>query len=447
MTNTKKTKETMSNINLVIAREFNERVRKKSFIITTILMPLLMVLLSVTPALIMQFSSSELKTVEVIDQSGVIFSSLENNDEVEFHLTTLSLDEVRANKEHFGVLFIGEDILTNNSNVRLYTNSASSMMLESSITRSIEGVIESERLKAYNIENLEEILSSVEAKVAMQSIRNDKKEGNETSSSSIMAMGLGYILGFILYMFLIIYGVMVMSSVVEEKGSRILDVLVSSVRPFDLLMGKIVGVALVAITQIAIWIALMLAITVFVVPAVMPDDVMQSVEAVQAGSTLAADTTIDTELVGALATLTDFGYIAEILLFTLLFLVGGYLLYSAMFAAVGSAVDTPEDTQNLQLPIMLPIIFAIMLQTLVTKDPNSTLVTIFSMIPFTSPILMMARIPHGIPMWEIIASLVILYASFVGMVYLASKIYRVGIFMHGKKPSFKDLWQWTRYKY
>ncbi len=407
-------------------------------------MPLLMVLLSVAPALIMQFSKSELKTVEVIDQSGIVFESLKSNDEVEFHLSDLTLQEARAEKEHFGVLFIGEDILTDNSNVRLYTNAASSIMLETSITSSIKDVIEAERLKAYNIDNLDEILEGVKANVTLQSIRNDSTEDNETSSSSMAAMGIGYILGFILYMFLIIYGAMVMSSVIEEKGSRVLEVLVSSVKPFDLLMGKILSIAMVAATQIAIWGVLTLAILAFVVPAVMPADIMQSVESVQAGGALSAE--VDTEMIGALATLTDFGYITNIMLFALLFLVGGYLFYSAMFAAVGSAVDTAEDSQNLQWPIMMPIMLAFFVQMLVAKDPNGMVVKIFSMIPFTSPIIMMARIPHGIASWEIATSLILLYISFVGVVWIAAKIYRVGIFMHGKKPTIKELWRWTRYK-
>ncbi len=437
----------MSNIKLIIGREFNERVRKKSFIIATLLMPILMIILTLAPALIMQFSKSELRVIEVIDRSGVIFENLTSNDEVEFHLSELSLEQARADKAHFGVLYIGEDILTNNSNVRLYTNSASSVMLESSISSKIKEVIESTRLKEYQIDNLDEILRLVEAKVSMQTIRNDKVDENESSSSAIAAMGIGYVLGFILYLFLILYGAMVMSSVIEEKGSRVLEVIVSSVKPFDLLMGKIASIALVAITQIAIWAVLLLAIVAFVVPAVMPDDIMQSVEAMQSGSAMVSTSTVDADVVAAVATVSDVGYISQILLYAVLFLVGGYLLYSAMFAAVGSAVDTMEDSQNLQLPIIAPIMVAFFIQMLVASDPNSLTVKIFSMIPFTSPILMMARIPHGIPTWEIITSLVLLYGSFVGVVWVASKIYRVGIFMHGKKPSLKELWRWTRYKY
>ncbi len=438
----------MSNINLVIGREFNERVRKKSFIISTILVPLLMALMAMAPSLILYFGKSELKEIEVIDLSGVIFENLQSNDEVHYHLTELSLDEARAQKQHFGVLYIGEDILTNNSNVRLYTNSASSLMLESSITESIRDVIERDRLKAYNIENLDDILRSVEAKVSLQTIRNDVAKPSETSSSSVAAMGVGYILGFILYLFLMIYGAMVMTSVIEEKSSRVLEVLVSSVKPFELLMGKIISIALVAVTQIAIWAVLMLALLIFVLPLMLPSDIQQSIEVMQAGGALSPEMMGgDAEMISALVTLTDVGYITEILLYAFLFLIGGYLLYSSMFAAVGSAVDTTEDAQNLQMPIMLPIILSFFIQLMVSKDPNSTIVQIFSMVPLTSPIIMMARIPHGIPLWEIITSLVLLYGSFVGMVWIASKIYRVGIFMHGKRPTLKELWRWTRYDY
>ncbi len=438
----------MSNINLIIGREFNERVRKKSFIIATLLMPLLMVALTLAPALIMQFSKSSLKTVEVIDDSGIIFTHLESNDEVEFLLSEQSLDQAREGREHFGVLYIGEDILTDNSNVRLYTNSASSVMLESTISQNIEEVIEAERLKEYQIENLAQIMRSVEATVSLRSIRNDVDPANEDASSAAAAMGIGYILGFILYLFLIIYGAMVMSSVIEEKGSRVLEVLVSSVRPFDLLMGKIISIALVAITQIAIWAALMFTLLIVVVPAVMPSDVMESVAALQNGGSMSAiSADQSSEMVGALATLTDIGYMSQIILFAVLFLVGGYLLYSAMFAAVGSAVDTVEDAQNLQWPIMAPIMLAFFAQMLIARDPNSMVIKIFSMIPFTSPIIMIARVPHGIPLYQIIISLVLLYSSFVATVWFAAKIYRVGIFMHGKKPSLRELWRWTRYRY
>ncbi len=436
----------MSNIGIVIGREFNERVRKKSFIIATILVPLLMVALSVAPAAIMLYSKADVKEVLVVDDSGIIAPQLEDSKEIDFSLSDLSLDEAREAKEGFGVLHIGADILTNPSNISLYTNSASSLMLEESIASKVKSIIESERLSGYNIENIDEILASIKASVRLKSVRDDKSEADQ-GQSSMVSMGVGYVLGFILYMFLMIYGAMVMSSVIEEKSSRVLEVLVSSVKPFELLLGKIVSIAMVAVTQIVIWGVIIIVLLLAVVPMLMPDDIMASVEALQAGAALSPDmmaTGVDIDDLSMLAVVTDLGYIGQMLAYAVVFLIGGYLLYSAMFAAVGSAVDTAEDSQNLQLPIMMPIILSMMIMMMVAHDPNSTVVKIFSFIPLTSPTVMMARIPHGIPTLEIVLSIVLLFASFVGMVWVAAKIYRVGIFMHGKKPTFKDLYRWIR---
>ncbi len=437
----------MANIKLIIEREYNERVRKKSFIITTILMPVVMALLCLAPTLILFFGGSETKTIEVVDQSGVIFEKLESNKNVEFVRSELTATEAKnasEQGENFGVLVLGENIVTDPSEATLYTWSASSISLEESISSAIEGVIEAERLKGYPIDNLQEIMESIEAKVTISAVRSDKQEGE--SSSATMAMAIGYILGVILYMFLFIYGSMVMSSVIEEKSSRVLDVLVSSVRPFDLLMGKITGIALVAITQIAIWGVLTFAILAFALPALLPSDIMESVGAIQAGGAMMPEMD-NAEMIGIISSLTDLGYISELMLYALLFLMGGYLLYSAMFAAVGSAFDTVEDAQSLQTIVVAPIILAFFVMMMIAEDPNSLLVKIFSIVPFTSPIIMMARIPHSIPTWEIVTSLLLLYATFVAMVVVASKIYRVGIFMHGKKPTLKELWHWTKYKF
>jgi ABC-2 type transport system permease protein len=238
-----------------------------------------------------------------------------------------------------------------------------------------------------------------------------------------------------------------MQSIIEEKNSRILEVLVSTVRPFDMMMGKILGVAAVAATQIVVWGVLIIAMSAFLIPAVLPDDIMSSVEAMQSGAdvTAMAASGIDTGMVTAMASMMDTGYIAQIVGLLLLFMVGGFLLYAAMYAAVGASVDEVQDAQQLTTPIMLPIILAFLILTMVMNDPNSPIVVWCSMIPFTSPIVMMGRIPSGIPTWEIILSLVLLYSTFVVMVWLAGKIYRVGIFMHGKKPSFKDLYRWLKY--
>ena len=440
----------MSNVSIIIGREFNERVRKKSFIITTLLMPVLMLALMVAPALIMQFSGGDEKRIAVIDESGRIAPLLTDDDELRFETTDLPADAARkVLTDRFAILCIGGDILENPSNVKLYVNGSSSLTVESNIEKQIEKIIEEEKLRSYDIENLQQILDDVKTSVTVQTFRNDKsQEEDSQAQSSLVAMGLGYILGFVLYMFLLIYGAMVMQSVIEEKNSRVLEVMVSSVRPFDLMLGKILGVASVAVVQILVWGILVVGVGGVVLPHLMPEEVMAGAQAMQQGiPDAAASVDMNPEVMQAVAAITDLGYVVKIFACLVLFLLGGYLLYSAMFAAVGSAVDNVQDAQQLQLPITIPVILALLMMLAVIKDPNSQLAFWFSLVPFTSPVVMMARIPYDIPMWEILLSLALLYATFIGMVWLAAKIYRVGIFMYGKKPTFKELAKWIRYKY
>ena len=429
----------MSQVSIIIGREFNERVRKKSFIITTLLMPLLMIGLMFAPMLIMKYSRGDEKQIAVIDESGLVAPKLQSGEELVFQTTDLSTEAARKElTDKFGVLYIGSDILTNPNNVKLYVNSSSSLTVESNITGQLEEIIEAEKLKSYNIENLSQILQEVKTTVGMQTFRNDE---------SVIATGVGFVLGMILYMFLLIYGSMVMQSVIEEKNSRVLEVMVSSVRPFDLMLGKILGVASVAVVQVLIW-GVLCAVGAAAAVHMMPADVLAGVQAMQQGvPDAAASIDMNPEMLQVMAAVTDFGYILRIFAYLLLFVFGGYLFYSAMFAAVGSAVDSIQDAQQLQTPITIPIILALLVMITVINDPNSQMAFWFSMIPFTSPVVMMARIPYGIPLWEVILSLAILYASFTAMVWLAAKIYRVGIFMYGKKPTFKELYKWIRYKY
>ena len=437
----------MNKIQIIIAREFNERVRKKSFIITTILMPLLMLLMMAAPTLMMLFAKGEQKEILVIDDSQIVAPQLESSEELKFSPTTLSLAEARENESVFGVLWVGENIVDNPQQVQLYTNSSSSMSLEEGIASQIENIIEDVRLSRYEIENLEQILKDIEVKVSLTTYRNDltTETGEaEEATSSFIAYMLGLVLGMMLYMFLLIYGSMVMTSVIEEKGSRVLDVLVSSVEPFQLMMGKILGVASVAVTQIAIWGVLVCGLSAAVLPSLMPEDVMQTIEAVEAGAMTSAEAGIDADMLSAVSLATDPVRLVMMFVWLLLFLVGGFLFYSAMFAAVGSAVDSIQDANQLQTPITVPIILALILAMSVFNDPDSSLAFWGSIIPFTSPVVMMARIPFGIPTWEIILALVLLYLSVAGMAWVAGKIYRVGVFMHGKKPSFKELLSWIR---
>lgn len=433
-----------SNIGIIIRREYVERVSKKSFIVTTLLMPVLMLLLSAAPALIMSVNTSETKNIIVIDDSGIILPRLESDNVVAFSSTSLPLDSIMADEGYDGILLIEKDIVEQPDNMRFYTRDAASSEVTSNIERQVESIVERVRIESYGISNLNEILEDVNVDVALQTMRiNDENEA--TDSSTLLSTVIGMVMAFILYMFLIMYGQMVMTSIIEEKNNRVLEIMVSSVKPSHLMMGKIVGVGLVAVTQVVLWGLLLSAISAFVMPAILPESMAVDVAAYQAG-TLDAGASVDMEFVKVLSTLGSVGYIAGLFGNMLLFLIGGFLFYAAINAAFGSAVDNVQDAGQLQMFVVLPIILGLVFGVSVVNDPSSPLALWMSFIPFTSPMVMMARIPFGIPAWEIALSLVILYGSFLAMVWIAAKIYRVGIFMYGKKPNLKDLIRWARYK-
>ena len=441
----------MRNIGLIIGREFRERVYKKSFIITTLVMPLLMILLSAAPTLIMEYADTETRQITVVDESNIVAPRLVSNEDVTFVVSNddiaTTLVATAQNEANFGVLHIGKNIVENTNDARLYTTSSSSLMLEEEIASQIEDIVESERLKSYNIENLDEILDKVKASVHLTTLRTDKDK-ESAASSAIASSLMGLVLGFLLYFILVIYGAMVMQSVIEEKSSRILEVMVSTVKPFEMLMGKILGVALVAAVQIAVWGVLLVLCSAVIMPAFMPENLLDSVHQAQAGAdiaVLAMQQNLEPEMLTALSSLLDTGHIAMIFALVLFFTMGGFLLYASLYAAVGASVDQAQDAQQLTAPITIPIIIAFVVTMMIMKDPNSPVVFWCSMIPFTSPIVMVARIPSGIPTWEIVTSLVLLYATFVVCVWGAAKIYKIGIFMHGAKPKLRDLWRWLKY--
>lgn len=417
-----------SPLSIIIAREYLERVKRKSFIISTILMPVFMVGLMALPALLAVFTTPEEKKIAVIDQSGVIVSTLQNDDEVKFVASTSTLDELKDNESFDAILVIGEDIVDNPSDVSFYSHGASSLMLESAISSQIKHTIETIRLSRYDIDNLSEILASIDADVKMQTFRIGADETSETSS--MLSYFIGIVMSFMLYMFILLYGQMVMTSIIEEKNNRVLEIVVSSVKPTYLMLGKILGIGLVAVTQILIWVAIILSFTIWIMPS-LAAGIANSGEA---------------EVIAAMAQLGDVSYVCSLLVYLLLFLIGGYLFYSSIYAAIGSAVDNIQDASQLQTIAILPIILGMVVSPSVVTDPMSTFATWVSIIPFTSPLVMMARIPFGIPTWEIIVALVLLYATFLFMIWLAAKIYRVGIFMYGKKPTVKELIRWARYK-
>lgn len=420
----------MKNLRLIIAREYLERVKTKSFIISTILMPILMLAMMFVPALVIILAEPENKVIAVVDYSQQISPSLKGDGELQFEVVNpvVPLDSVKRNDQYDAVLVIGSDIVENPNNIQLYTHSAPSMATEQAITMQVEKRIESLRIDSYNIENLEQILKAVQANVSLSTYRLDQAEEKETSSMLAYLIGLAFTM--MLYMFILIYGQMVMTSIIEEKNNRVLEIVVSSVKPYTLMMGKIMGVGLVAVTQILIWGIVMAALSFWGVPMV----------------TSMVKASGEMDLISILNQLSDVGYILSLLGYAILFLIGGYLLYSSFFAAIGSAVDNVQDASQLTSIAMIPIFVGLIIGLTVSTDPNSNMAFWTSMIPLTSPLIMMERIPFGIPAWQIWVSLVVLYASFIAMIWICAKIYRVGIFMYGKKPSMAELVRWARYK-
>ena len=428
----------MRKIYLVVSREFIERARKKSFIVTTLLMPLFMIGMMVAPSLMMLYGGSEQKQVVVIDKTGFVAERMISSEEVVFSTQNdLTKEEAcqiyNAESGIFGILNINEDV-KESGNVQFITNSSSSLMLEELIQSQLKSIVEREKLKErYNIDNLDQMLADVAVPIALNTFENNgtgNEEEMEITSAGINYI-LGIVLGMLLYMVIIIYGQMVLTSVVEEQSSRVLDVMVTSCSPFHLMMGKILGIATVALPQLAIWAVLVIAASKFLIPALFSADIAA---------------TSDMMLQGVMGTLGDTGYITMLFAYLALFILGGFLLYASLYAAAGSAVDSVQDGQQFNTIIMMPIILAMIVMMSVFNDPNSPIAFWASMIPFTSPIVMIARIPFGIPTWEIATSLVVLYLSFVLTTWLSAKIYRIGIFMHGKRPSWSELAKWIKMK-
>ena len=410
---------------IIIRREYLERVQRKSFIISTLLTPILMIGVMLAPTLIMLMSGPQSKNVAVIDNTPQhIGSRLDNEGELTFTAIADNLDEAMGNEDYEAILVIGADAVSKPTNISLYSREAASMQTESAISSQLENIIENERLKAYDIDNLAQIMKEVQVDVSLETFRIN--EGDAAETSSIISYAIGMLMSLMLYMFILLYGQMVMTSIIEEKNNRVLEIVVSSVNPNSLMMGKIIGIGLVAVTQILIWAILLTACSMWLMP-------------LAAGAVAGADG-IDLGMLGSPI------YIMELFGYVTLFLIGGYLFYSSIYAAIGSAVDNIQDASQLQSLAIVPIIIGLVVGMSVAQDPSSSMAVWTSIIPFTSPMVMMARIPFGIPGLEIALSIVVLYASFVAMVYLAAKIYRVGIFMYGKKPSVAELIRWARYK-
>ncbi len=477
----------MSTTGIIIKREYLSRVMKKSFIIMTIIGPILMAALMVGPAILAKYDKEELKEVLVIDQtkafsqyrlnrtyltnyqaqkdtlaidsSKVMIRRLPDTDNIKFEfinpdMTIEQGKEMLKESDKYALLLIPSNIARQPS-LELYSKKGAVANIESYVKSKLENEIYNEKLKINGVDP--DVIENAKTRLKpLTKIIQD--DGEEKESHSFITSILGIAGGLLIYMFIFMYGSQVMRGVIEEKTNRIIEVIISSVKPFNLMMGKIIGVALVGFTQFILWVILTFAIvsgvSSFMKEEAKPIMEVQTQSIMQSGGNgIVQAQNINKEEVQDkkevfLDTLTNFVQSvnwALVLGSFLFFFMGGYLLYAAMFAAIGSAVDSEADTQQFMLPVTVPLLLAILMTQTVLKNPDGALAFWFSIIPFTSPIVMMMRIPFGVPTFELILSGVLLIATFLFFTWLSGKIYRVGILMYGKKVNYKELWKWIRY--
>lgn len=437
-------------VNLIIGREFLIRVRKKSFLVTTFLTPLLMAALIAVPTLMATLKDDNLKKIEVIDPSGLAQRVLANQENTEFIFTdNTDIESFRQGFDESGLhaICVVDTLGNHNVDIRMYSTSPIDIDVQNYISRQIEKEVERVKLESYKIPQLEEIMQDVATKIPVKVLKWTE-EGDEKETINEVYMALAYLSSFLIYMFIFMYGSMVIRGVIEEKTNRIVEVIVSSVKPVELMLGKIIGVALVALLQFFLWILLTIVILVVVTLLLGVDGIsgiLSSGDGIT--GTIATFDTGNGVLTGIAATLSQINFVQFLLSFCLFF-VGGYLMYASMFAAVGSVSDAETDTQQFQLPITIPLILGLFIMMHTFQHPDSTLSVWASMIPFTSPMVMLARLPFGVvPLWQLILSLVLLFATFLAVVYFSAKIYRVGILLYGKKVTWAELWKWMRYKH
>jgi ABC-2 type transport system permease protein len=425
----------------------------------TLLTPFLLALVFVVPGLMMSNQDKDFKKIAVVGDSDLYQDVIPDTKEADFEfLPNTSVNDIKNNfseKGYYGVLYISDLLVDVPNAVQLISKQQPPIGLLDHITGSLKKELEKKKLQSYNIENLDAILKSINASVDLQTIKIDE-EGEVKTTSTGIAMGLAYLSGFMMYMLVFMFGAQVMRGVIEEKTSRIVEVIISSVKPIQLMLGKIIGIALVGLTQFAIWIMLTLAIVAVAQSKLLPEDTMQQMQQLPqsfaqaesgAGSADAA-AAVETQMtefqsIFASALNQQWGLIAFCFVF---YFITGYLLYAALFAAIGSAVDNETETQQFMLPVTIPIIFALFVAMATMQNPESSLSFWFSLIPLTSPIVMVARIPFGVDAWEIVLSMAIMLVTIFGCIWMAAKIYRTGILMYGKKTSYKEIWKWLTYK-
>ena len=454
----------LRNINTIISREYLTRVKKKSFLLTTFIVPVLFAAMCILPSVIMFMAKDTGKQVAVVDQSGIVMPYLVDNENVDYtDYSTCPVDSLKAGFKDLGLDFLVVvsplDSAMKTVSVASYSEKPMSVDMKENISSKVNSAVEDYRISLYEMGDLKQIMEDVKSDISMATYTLDES-GEEKITSSEVYMIISMVLSIIIYMFIAMFSGMVMQSVIEEKASRVVEVLVSSVKATELMFGKIIGVACVALTQFFLWIILTLVLvggfSAFGGFDSMAGDPAQAeqmmqmtgMEASMGGMTaeeMVAMTQDQSEMGAVLSTLKDIDWVKMIVAFVIYFALG-YLLYASLFAAIGSAVENEADTNQLQMPVTVPLLLAFFIALYAFNAPDSAVVWWGSMIPFTSPIVMLARIPFGVPTWELALSVVLLVATFAACGWLSAKIYRIGILMFGKKTTFKDLWKWLRMK-
>lgn len=450
----------MNKISIIIKREYLTRVRKKSFIIMTILAPILMASIIIVPTLVMVNQEQDYKKIAVVEDNSDLFKgAIKNTKNLEFvYLDNVKVDDLKNSFEqagYYGILYISPEIVNTPNAVQLISKKQPPIDNLQYIESSLEKEIERQKLMTYNIENLDEIMKNVETKVSIQT-QKIGDSGEVKSTSTGIAMALAYIGGFLMYMLVFMFGSQVMRGVIEEKTSRVVEVIVSSVKPVQLMMGKIVGIALVGLTQFMIWVFLTIAIVGVLKSTVLrKTDMTEMTQNVSKSlMTEGQQTAVATRSAEINPGLAEFSKLFDsamnqpwglIIVSFIFYFITGYLLYASIFAAIGSAVDNETETQQFMLPVTIPIILGLMVAMGTMQNPESSLSFWCSMIPLTSPIVMIARIPFGVPYWQLAVSMFLMVITFIAFVWMAAKVYRTGILMYGKKTSWKEMWKWLRY--
>lgn len=430
-----------SKIPLIIGHEYRTRVMKRSFLIITLLTPILIVASIALPVVLITSQSDDAqKSIAVIDKSGLYQPAFTDSE----NYTFLFLDEdlQQARNEHpevAGFLYITGDLTDSLQSVTFYSEKQPNTETVPYLRRQLSDYVNQQRIASYHIPHLEEIIAQSKQRVNINTIKWEKDGSEHITSSDITELS-GLLIAMLIFMFIFMYGGQVMQGVVQEKSSRIMEVMISSVRPFELMMGKIIGIALVGLTQVMMWVIIGGIAFAVITPFVMPETQALSADAMNQ----IASNPEYSEIQEIFIALMGFDFLKIIVLFILYF-IGGYLLYASLFAAVGSVVDNETDSQQFTLPISIPIMIAMFVAIQATHSPNSALAVWCSYIPFTSPIVMLVRVPYDVAWWEIVISMFILYLSFIGTTWLSGKIYRTGILMYGKKPSWKEIWKWIKY--